>query len=98
MPRAKGTPNSRLRCECGRCPTCKHRERDRRIAAGAHVPEKRERAIAVPDALAKPHGGWGSMQACALGGVMSEAARKQGVLFARLNERFAARVAGAIGG
>jgi len=36
------------------------------------------------------------MQACALGGVMSEVARKQAPLFARLNERFAARVAEAV--
>lgn len=103
MGRPKGRQNSRLCCECGRCLTYKKRDRDRRIASGERVPRpstRRETPFPVPDGAPAPHphGGWGSMEACLKGGIMSEIVRNQAAFFARSNERFAARIAEVISG
>ena len=100
MARPKGSSNRHPRCECGHCKTCYQRARYRLIAAGK-VMAKPNASRGIPKTKpttepAFPSRGWGSLEACSLGGVASLIARNQAAYFARRRAVWAAQIAAAI--
>jgi hypothetical protein len=90
-------PDSRLKCLCGLCNLCRSRKARRRVAEGKRtgVPyvgprtgPRRVKGDGVIEHALNNHGGWDA--------VISR--QRQEAMFVWLNERFAARVAGVIGG